>query len=248
LPFLFFAVNYRDVLYRDYSTHFSQPTSIGDDVNFPMFAEIYQSLPSRDARILDLGCGRGSWLRWMRNKGFQSLTGVDFSRVDLDNVGLADAVLQQGDLFAFLRSGTERFDVVHAKDVIEHMTKDEVVEFLTLCRARLVPGGQLWISTFNALAPMAAQTWRGDFTHETSFTPQSMRQVMHACGFPEVEVTCCHPVPRSLPGRLRKLMMIPVSAMCRFVAILRYGGGVNLDCRPTLLAMARTKAGSAATA
>jgi predicted TPR repeat methyltransferase len=231
-------VNYRDVLYKDYSTHFSEPTAVADQVNFPMFEEIYQNLPDRQISVLDLGCGRGSWLRWMRHKGFTNLAGVDFSNTDLESVNLADAALEQGDLFAYLREAKGKFGVIHAKDVIEHMTKDEVVEFLMLCRARLLGGGQLWISTFNALAPMAVQTWRGDFTHETAFTPQSIRQVMHACGFPCVDVFCCHPVPLSLSGRIRKLLMSPIALTCQFIAVLRYGNSGMLDCRPTLLAVA----------
>ena len=234
-------MNYRDVLYRNYSSHFDHPTSVEDAVNFPMFAEIYRSLPNREVAVLDLGCGRGAWLRWMRSLGYVKLAGVDFSQGDLDSVAVPEAVLRQGDLFAFLREEGEAFGIIHAKDVIEHMTKDEVVEFLSLCRSRLVAGGQLWISTFNALAPMAAQTWRGDFTHETAFTPQSIRQVMHSCGFHAVEVRCCHPVPQSYGGKARKLLMMPISAICRAVAILRYGGTGDLDCRPTLLAMAQTR-------
>ncbi len=231
-------MNYRDVLYRDYSTHFAQPTAAADAINFPMFAEIYQELPGRQGRVLDLGCGRGAWLRWMRTQGFGNLTGVDLSRIDLDGVALPEAVLHQADLFSFLKSSAEHFDVIHAKDVIEHMTKDEVVEFLGLCRERLAGGGRLWISTFNALAPMAAQTWVGDFTHETAFSPGSLRQVLHACGFSEVRVSCCHPVPRSGAGRARQYLMRPISAFCRLVAVLRYGGAGDLDCRPTLLAVA----------
>jgi len=68
-----------------------------------------------------------------------------------------------------------------------------------------------------------------------------MRQVMHACGFPEVEVRCVHPVPPTLKGKIRRALLAPVSAGAAFIAKLRYGGQGDFSCAPTLLAMA-TKA------
>lgn len=232
-------MNYRDVLYHDYSKHFGIGAPIPDEVHYAMFDNTYPALEGLEGAVVDLACGRGAWMRWMRHKGARQLTGVDLSQLDLDAVDIPGAELIRCDLFGFLRDDPRQFALIHAKDVIEHMTKDEVVEFLSLCRGRLLPGGQLWISTFNALAPMSAQTWRGDFTHEMAFTPSSMSQVMRACGFGEVRTFCTHPVPPSLKGRIRKLLMLPVSTACRFVAGLRYGAAANLDCRPTLVAIAR---------
>lgn len=233
-------MKYREILYSDYSAHFNRVERPDNDAfAFAMFDTLYPSRPPASAQVVDLASGKGAWLRWMKSKGSVALTGVDLCAEDLEKTGIPEATLLREDLFAFLRRTEKSYDLIHAKDVIEHMTKDEVVDFLTLCRQRLLPGGELWISTFNALAPMAAQTWRGDFTHEMAFTPGSLKQVMRACGFPEVRTVCCHPVPPTLKGQLRKFLMIPISAACRLITCLRYGASADLDCRPTLLAMAR---------
>jgi SAM-dependent methyltransferase len=234
-------VNYRDLLYSDYSTHFSREERPDDALAFAIFDGIYPSMPPGPLPVLDLASGKGSWLRWMKSKGFTNLSGVDLSVYDLEQTGIPEATLHREDLFGFLNRTENTYSLIHAKDVIEHMTKNEVVEFLTACLKRLVPGGQLWISTFNALAPMASQTWFADFTHETSFAPDSMRQVMHACGFPEVEVRCVHPVPPTLKGKIRRVLLAPISAAAAAIAKLRYGGKGDFSCAPTLLAMA-TKA------
>jgi 2-polyprenyl-3-methyl-5-hydroxy-6-metoxy-1,4-benzoquinol methylase len=233
-------VKYRDILYQNYSQHFERPSQAEDVVHFAIFDSIYPAPEAEKGIVVDLACGRGSWLRWMQSRGAHELVGVDLSQFDLDAVGLPQAALVHQDLFSFLRGEKRQFSLIHAKDVIEHLTKDEVVDFLSLCRERLVPGGSLWISTFNALAPMAAQTWRGDFTHEMAFTPASMQQVMRACGFAEVEVRCCHPVPPTLNGRIRRWLLKPITALCQFTAHLRYGYSKDLNCLPTLLAFGKT--------
>lgn len=235
----FSPVNYRDILYKDYSSHFEKPREVADSVQFDLFETIYpkDSLPS--GLIVDLACGRGAWLRWMHKRGAKKLAGVDLSKSDLAVVALPECELLNQDIFQFLEKDPRLFSMIHAKDVIEHFTKDEVVRFLTLCRGRLEPGGILWISTFNALAPLAAQTWRGDFTHEMAFTPGSMKQVLRACGFSESVVTCCHPVPNSAKGWMRSLLLRPVIAACRLAANLRYGFSPDNQCGPSLLAFAR---------
>ena len=233
-------MKYRDTLYHNYSTHFGAKPDLPDELHFAMFDKVYPPRPRVAGAVLDLACGRGAWLRWMAARGAKDVAGVDWSQFDLDAVNLPGATLTRGDIFEFLRKGTDLFSVIHGKDIIEHMTKDEVVEFLSLCRDRLVPAGSLWISTFNALAPMAAQTWRGDFTHEMAFTPGSMKQVMHACGFPEVEILCCHPVPPTLNGWMRLWLNKPVALICEFVTRLRYGSSGDLNCLPSLLAFGKT--------
>lgn len=221
-------MNYRDTLYGNYSASFGEAKAFEPGVQFPQYEVTYPvSALSRDASILDVGCGKGEWLAWMMSKGFRSLTGVDGAPSDLK---IASGLVPNADCresFAspFLASQSNAFDLIHAKDVAEHMTKNEFIEFLQLSYQALRPNGQLWLLTFNAQAPLAGATRYGDFTHESGLTPRSAAQCLRACGFSQIEVRGLHYCSSSISGRLRHLLSLPVSSIARLMLKLRHGGG-----------------------
>lgn len=221
-------MNYRDVLYRDYSSHFGGMKARDTRVQFAQYAATYHALPERGAAVLDIGCGKGEWLAWMAEQGFDSLTGVDGSMSDLEMArrhGPAKAAWVNEDGIAFLEKNPRGFGLIHAKDVIEHLTKDEFLRFLLAARAALKPGGRLWLMTFNAQSPLASATRYGDFTHETGHTPASLAQCLRACGFDTVAVSGRHYCSSSPGGRARWMLGRCFYAMARRVLRLRHGAG-----------------------
>jgi SAM-dependent methyltransferase len=92
-----------------------------------------------DAAILDAGTGTGANLRLLRAAGFTNVTGLDFSPEAIRHCaekGLG--TVQQGDLCA-LPFGDDRFDLVLATDVLEHLDDDAAA--LAEIRRVLKPGG-----------------------------------------------------------------------------------------------------------
>lgn len=157
----------------------------------------------RDAAILDAACGGGRLLYFLRRQGFRHLTGVDVSP---EQVALARQVtddIVREDVLRFLASNPGRFDLVLGLDIVEHLAKDEVLEFLGGCREALKPGGRLVLQTPNGDSPWFGAVRYADFTHEVCFTPASLRIVLELCGFGGVEARECGPVPRGLRSALR---------------------------------------------
>jgi predicted TPR repeat methyltransferase len=101
-------------------------------------------------------------------------------------MGVSEVVL--GDAMQFLRDASEGFDVITGMDIIEHFTKDELVELLQLIKGKLNPGGVAIFRTPNMDAPVASAFALGDFTHENYLNASSAEQVMLSCGFSEVTV------------------------------------------------------------
>jgi cyclopropane fatty-acyl-phospholipid synthase-like methyltransferase len=244
--------SYRDVLYTDYSSHFGEAKAFDEGrSHFPLYDQVYAAFDvPRHARILDAGCGKGEWLGWLKARGYSELVGVDGSASDLGIAAqwLGSATMIHADLMQHLESTTAAYDVVHAKDVIEHLTKDEVIRFLFAARQSLKPGGQLWLQTFNAQAPLAAATRYGDFTHEGGLTPQSLSQCLRACGFKSVRVRGVHYCSSSIGGRIRRLLSLPVHAMAGLILRLRHGSGGGGDTEverfsalPDMLAVAKVE-------
>jgi len=239
--------SYRDILYRDYSATFGGQKALDAGVQHSQYEATYDALPSaRDAAIADLGCGKGEWLAWMALKGFRNLTGVDLSPADLEIARQNDParVWVQENVITYLESQSAMFNLLHAKDIIEHFTKDEFIRFLTAARNALKPGGELWLLTFNAQSPLSSAIRYGDFTHEIGLTPASMAQCLRACGFTHISVQGRHYCSSSANGRIRLILGRVIFSFARLLLKIRHGDaakerGIDLHCtQPDLFTMA----------
>lgn len=145
--------------------------------------------PDRQARILDLGCGFGIFLRFLADAGYANALGVDSSPGMCAVSQARGHSPREADNLAFLRSGGERFDCITLNHVIEHYTKEEALELLDAVHARLAPGGRALVMTPNMGSPVAAARSRYmDITHETGYTEESLLFLMKLAGFAPVQV------------------------------------------------------------
>jgi len=216
---------FRDLLYSSYSASFGAAKAYDLALALRMFDRSARvpKLPL-DAPIADLGCGKGEWLVWLQRRGFTALRGFDLSAGELDHV--RDVPVECGEVTATLAAERWRgsFALLHAKDIVEHLTKQEMIDFLLACRQALQPGGQLWISTFNAQGIFSTATRYGDFTHESGFTPASMAQVLRACGFEVESVEGYHVCPATLGGTIRRFLWKVVAWPASIILRARHGG------------------------
>lgn len=100
--------------------------------------------PGAADRVLDLGCGSGRALVWNQDLGAYQ-AGVDvspyFAREALTKVDLIVGDLRR------LPVGDASFTKAFSLDVLEHLSRDGVVEMLREAGRVLVPGGGLFIYT-----------------------------------------------------------------------------------------------------
>ncbi|MDP2653123.1 MAG: methyltransferase domain-containing protein [Candidatus Omnitrophota bacterium] len=93
------------------------------------------------ARILDVGCSGGTMIRFLLDKGFRDITGIDVSEEAVEGCrrkGLTQVHCMDGENPDF-PDGT--FDEVIASDVLEHLPRDR--NALESWRRLLKPGGRL---------------------------------------------------------------------------------------------------------
>lgn len=98
-------------------------------------------------RVLDVGCGPGTFLELLRERGVQGL-GIDF---DADMVSTCHEQGLQAQVADAQTIGKfrEAFDGIHAGHIIEHMPGEQMVAFLEDCFDALAPGGILLVRTPN---------------------------------------------------------------------------------------------------
>lgn len=98
---------------------------------------------SREARIVDLGCGHGAFLCFLSRAGYTRIAGVDTSRQQIElahRLGIPQAELS--DVAEFLAHRDDgSLDAVLLMDVIEHLTRQELFDLLNSVYRVLAPGG-----------------------------------------------------------------------------------------------------------
>lgn len=151
----------------------------------------------KDAPILDIGCGTGHFLYYLKKNGYSNFLGIDISESQAEfcrnninpNVATADA-------FEFLTGRTNTYSVISANDVIEHISKEKIISFLKIIHQALKPDGILLLKLPNMSNPFSLDSRYRDFTHECGFTEESIYQVLYIAGFRNISIC-----PSQVPGK-----------------------------------------------
>ena len=121
---------------------------------------LYRFAPPAPARILDYGCGGGTYLRQMRALGYD-VVGSDFDPLTLDPLKKDGFTVYPADDI-FKQDLSETFDLITINHVIEHVA--DPVELVWNLVRMLKPGGILYCEAPNAGATgldVFGRYWRG---------------------------------------------------------------------------------------
>jgi 2-polyprenyl-3-methyl-5-hydroxy-6-metoxy-1,4-benzoquinol methylase len=157
----------------------------------------------RAAQILELGCGSGELLEFLRRSGFAAARGVDLSPEQIAIAQGKQLDARVMDARDALREAEGELDAVLAIDLIEHFPRDEVLELLEQILAGLRPGGRLLLRTPNGGALLGGHVIYGDLTHLTILAPSSLRQLLLLVGFDGITIRACPPAHGTVRGRVR---------------------------------------------
>lgn len=103
---------------------------------------------SRNAKILDCGCGTGRLIKSLRKFGFKNITGVDASEEMVHEcTSLDGAMIIKSDVLEMSdHIKSDSFDVVIISNIMHHLTNQKAWrDFLTNCHRSLKAGGHLII-------------------------------------------------------------------------------------------------------
>jgi len=138
-----------------------------------------------NARILDIGCGSGKFVQYLRLKGYNA-RGLEPSTALFETFLVTQGQYYNSDVHTFRQEHpNERFDIITITDVLEHIEDPQA--FMKEVTAMLTLGGVLLISTPNAgslFARMAGKGWHYyNRYHLSLFSKKTLSQLMEAHGF-----------------------------------------------------------------
>jgi len=221
--------DFRAELYRRYVTtfHGGEVPSESDLHGYwtsceSWFLPLLDGLP-RDAPILDLGCGYGPMMLFLKRRGFTRVEGIDISEEQIRAAKERGLNVTLTDAFEFLPSRQGVYAAIIAIDVIEHFTREEVLRLFPLLHEALQDNGRLILQTANGEGLFPGNVIYGDLTHLTIFTCGSLEQILLLTGFTDIRFRETSPASRGVKGAIRRLLWRLVRCYANFIRKVEAG-------------------------
>jgi 2-polyprenyl-3-methyl-5-hydroxy-6-metoxy-1,4-benzoquinol methylase len=201
----------QDLLLERYHTLMGREAGLHGAAKQTIFASFRRTLgrwlpARRDAAILDVGCGEGAFLVFLKEMGYSNLAGCDLSPENValcQQRGLDFVVRHDARDLAQLPGPAGGWDAIFCLDVLEHVPKQDAARLLADLRARLSPTGYLVLQTANMAYVCASWLRYNDITHEAGYTESTLVSLLTAAGFEEIVLRPAWNAT-TLAGRLRE--------------------------------------------
>lgn len=144
---------------------------------------------NKKTKTLVISCGPGYFVNLLKQEGYTDVLGIDSYP---EKVGFAEKrglPCKVAHAFDFLRQSSEQYDLIVAEQELNHLTKEEILEFLKLCREKLNPQGMLIMHSLNGANPVTgSESLAQNFDHYNTFTEYSMKQMLLYAGYGDITV------------------------------------------------------------
>lgn len=231
-------MNYKDKFYTNYvSTHVLPRKGEATLDEFKWRSIVYQNqfgkfLPEdKSSKIIDIGCGSGSVTWWLQQIGFTNTWGIDVSAEQVEigkRLGVRN--INQADIKQFLQDKKDFYDVIFARDILEHFSKEDIVEILSICydSLKLKSNGKIIIQVPNAESPFFGRIRYGDFTHDIAFTSSSLSQLLRMVGFAGVKCYPNEPLIYGVKSLIRFILWKTIETCYKFLLFVEIGCGKKI--------------------
>ncbi len=180
--------------------------------------------------VLELGPGRGEFAAYARERGVAAL-----DVLDRDPAVTAAMAARPGVRRAWTASAEElqveqelgTYDRIVLLHLLEHVARPAAVVLLRRLYAHLAPGGRILATVPNGANPLSVVERYSDFTHETLYSEESLRQLVEICDLPgaAVAVRGFRIPPVDALNRLRIVAQKALHVLLRLVLVAN--GGVH---------------------
>ncbi|MDB9787217.1 class I SAM-dependent methyltransferase [Bacteriovoracaceae bacterium] len=142
---------------------------------------------NKETPILDIGVGRGEMLKVMKDNKYAHYKGIDISPSTVtfcQDQKLNCELIE--DTQKWLTEHRNSFGVITLLDVLEHIPRDQSINFLKSIKKSLLQDGKVIIQVPNLQSPDGQLHRYNDFTHESGFVEHSLEQILLVAGFKNI--------------------------------------------------------------
>ena len=199
---------------------------------------IKNNLPKdKNSKILDVGCGYGKFLNFLKSKSFNNITGLEIGKEQCNFLKGKDIDLIETDLMSFLSNSNQKFDLITMFDVLEHFNKNEILIIVSSLKKRLNKSGKLIIQVPNGEAIFKGGIMYGDFTHETFFTARSLKQIFKLYDYSKIRIYPLYPVIHGFFSLIRRIGFKVIDLFYKAILIFERGTSKGFISTQNLLAI-----------
>lgn len=198
-----------------------------DNLTASYLKALYRILPkfSKDAKILEVGCGNGFMLSALLDLGYNNLHGIELS---LDAIARADSKIKDKIIADVFRDGiykNESFDLIFFFQIFDHL--QDPTTFLNICNNLLFYGGHTLC--FNHDVESLSSRVLGekspivDIEHTYLYSKKTITKIFTKNGFRMVEVYS----PKNIVSLKYLIWLFPMHRRLKLKLLNLKGGVAN---------------------
>lgn len=154
---------------------------------FNMYASFLPK--NKSSSILDIGCGCGYFLYFLKKYGYDNYWGIDADPESIDYTKRNITEKCEAALaYQYLTISSQKYDLIVMNEVLEHIPKNEIIPLINLIFKSLNKDGVFICYVPNMENPITSYTRYHDFTHTVGFTQNSLKMVLKMGGFVSVNI------------------------------------------------------------
>ena len=163
------------------------------------------------SNVLDVGCGRGEFLDLLRERGVTA-RGIDLNHAMVEVSRSRGLDVTRADALGYLQALPDAsLGGLFAAQVVEHLEPAYLTRFIEAAFDKLRPGAPIVLETINPACWFAFfESYVRDITHVRPLHPDTLRFLLIAGGFQQVDIRYRAPYPE--PGKLQPVPATPALA------------------------------------
>src|SRR3984957_1993442 len=172
-----------------FDSYWQAPADV--DSGYKSFSAYYRAnylgrIPAdRDAKILVISCGPGYLVDLLTRSGYRHVLGIDSDDAKVEHARRRGLPCEVAEVFPFLAAHQSgEYDCIVPEQELNHLTIEETITFLQMCRSALRPGGRIIVYAMNGANPLVgSENLAHNIDHFYNLTEHSITQLLQLGGF-----------------------------------------------------------------
>jgi hypothetical protein len=143
------------------------------------FDQLFKKRLKERSKVLEIGFGNGELLGYFRAQD-HIVVGVEINDALVDRAKISGYAAYSGAVWDIAELQLERFDLIVAFAVVEHMSHEELNVFFSWTTKHLNDGGTLYLKFPEGASPFGLGYQNGDFTHLSCLTKSKIENLCNA--------------------------------------------------------------------